>query len=101
MIFSPAKADFYDIIKNPVITEKSTLLSEYNKHVFVVDKRANKSDISQAVEAIFAVKVKSVNIINCKGKKKTFKGVKGVRASYKKALVTLQNGSTLDLTGKL
>jgi large subunit ribosomal protein L23 len=87
----------YDVIKSPVVTEKSTLLSQQNKVTFKVDVRANKQDIKKAVEALFKVKVKSVNTINQEGKIKLFRGRPGQRNATKKAIVTLAEGETLDV----
>jgi large subunit ribosomal protein L23 len=89
----------YDLIRSPIITEKTTILSEQNKFTFHVADYAEKSFIKTAIEKIFAVKVKKVNIINVKGKKKRFKGVIGRQSDKKKAIVTLQKDYTIDLTG--
>lgn len=87
----------YDIIIEPVITEKSTELSEqFNKSVFVVSKTATKPLVKKAVEEIFQVKVESVNIVNLKGKTKTFRGRKGKQSDVKKAIVTLSKESKID-----
>lgn len=89
----------YDLIRNPVITEKSTFLGEQQKYVFEVSKFAHKLSVKKAVEAIFNVKVESVNILNKKGKVKRFKGVKGCRADSKKAIVTLMGDYSIDMSG--
>ncbi|NRB10490.1 MAG: 50S ribosomal protein L23 [Rickettsiaceae bacterium] len=89
----------YDLIRNPVITEKSTILEEQNKYIFKIAKDANKVTVKKAIEEIFEVKVNSVNIINIKGKIKKFKGVKGRRSDIKKAVITLKEGSTIDIAG--
>lgn len=89
----------YDLIHKPLITEKTTILSEQNKYVFKVATCASKPLIKKAVEAIFEVKVKSVNMINQKGKVKKFKGTLGRRSDVKKAIVTLENGYNIDFTG--
>lgn len=89
----------YDLIKKPLITEKSTALGEQNKYVFEVIPAANKNSIKKAVEAIFEVKVKAVNMLNQKGKVKKFKGITGRRADVKKAIVTLEKDYTIDLAG--
>lgn len=89
----------YDLIHKPLITEKTTILSEQNKYVFKVATCASKPLIKKAVEAIFEVKVKSVNMINQKGKVKKFKGTLGRRSDIKKAIVTLENGYNIDFTG--
>ena len=88
----------YKIIRQPIVTEKATKLSEYNKVVFEVAYKSNKNEIKGAVEKLFSVKVKSVNIINIKGKVKRFKGVLGKRNGIKKAIITLQEGNTIDIS---
>jgi large subunit ribosomal protein L23 len=88
----------YQVILNPLITEKATQLSEFNKVVFSVPLSANKVDIKLSVEKIYSVKVNSVNTILLKGKKKIFKGIIGRRVDTKKAIVTLAAGNTIDLS---
>ncbi len=88
----------YDVIVSPVITEKATNLSEHNKVVFRVRKDATKPQIKEAVEKLFDVKVKSVNTLVTKGKVKLFRGTRGQRSDVKKAVVTLQEGHTIDIT---
>lgn len=88
----------YDIIKSPVITEKATLLSEHNKVVFKVASTATKPQIKEAVEKLFDVKVKSVNTLVAKGKVKVFRGTRGQRSDVKKAIVTLEEGQSIDVT---
>ena len=88
----------YDVILAPVITEKSTLASEANQVVFNVAKTATKPAIKQAVEALFGVKVKAVNTFVRKGKIKRFRGVKGRQSDVKKAVVTLAEGQSIDVT---
>jgi len=88
----------YDIILAPVITEKATLLSEKNQIVFKVRKDATKPQIKAAVEALFNVKVTAVNTMNVKGKVKRFRGRVGKRPDVKKAIVTLAEGSRIDVT---
>jgi large subunit ribosomal protein L23 len=90
---------YYDLIRKPLITEKATMLAEVNKYTFSVRRDANKSDIRQAVEYVFAVKVDSVCVANVKGKVKRFKGKLGTRAAMKKAIVTLSPGHTIDFSG--
>ena len=87
----------YDTITAPWITEKATMLSEENKVVFRVPLTATKPQIKEAVEALFKVKVKSVNTIRVLGKVKRFKGILGKRNDFKKAIVTLNEGETIDL----
>ena len=91
-------ARHYDTILSPVITEKSTLLSEQNKVVFKVADDASKDEIAAAVEALFSVKVTKVNTVVTKGKTKRFRGIKGRRSDVKKAIVTLQEGQSIDVT---
>lgn len=91
----------YDIIKRPVITEKSTFLSANNQVVFMVDSVASKPEIKSAIENVFSVKVKSVNVINGKSKVKYFRGRKGARSAFKKAVITLEAGQTIDITAKI
>jgi large subunit ribosomal protein L23 len=88
----------YDVIVSPVITEKATALSEQNKVVFKVRSDATKPQIKEAVEKLFDVKVKSVNTLVTKGKVKLFRGVRGQRSDVKKAVVTLAEGQTIDVT---
>ena len=91
-------ARHYDAILSPVITEKATLLSEHNKVVFRVAADATKDEIAAAVEALFKVNVTKVNTLNVKGKTKRFRGIKGRRADVKKAVVTLAEGQSIDIT---
>jgi large subunit ribosomal protein L23 len=91
-------ARHYDTILSPVITEKSTLLSEENKVVFKVPLNATKKDIAEAVEELFKVKVKAVNTLRQKGKVKRFRGIMGRRDDVKKAVVTLEEGHSIDVT---
>jgi large subunit ribosomal protein L23 len=88
----------YDVIVSPVITEKATALSEQNKVVFKVRRDATKPQIKEAVEKLFDVKVKSVNTLVTKGKVKMFRGTRGQRSDVKKAVVTLEEGQTIDVT---
>ena len=88
----------YEAILSPVITEKSTKLSEHNQVVFRVPHDATKPQIKKAVEELFKVKVKGVNTLVTKGKKKMFRGRVGERSDVKKAIITLQEGSTIDVT---
>ncbi|MEO1066698.1 MAG: 50S ribosomal protein L23 [Pseudomonadota bacterium] len=88
----------YDIIRSPVITEKSTMASENNQVVFNVAATATKPEIKKAVETLFSVKVKAVNTLNRKGKMKRFRGIVGKQSDVKKAIVTLADGSSIDVT---
>ena len=88
----------YEIIRSPLISEKSTFISQFNYYVFKVSPNSSKNEIKNAVENIFKVEVKSVNTLIQKGKKKRFRGKVGVRASIKKAFVKLAEGQTIDTT---
>jgi large subunit ribosomal protein L23 len=88
----------YDVIVSPVITEKATNLSDFNKVVFRVAPDATKPQIKEAVERLFDVKVVSVNTLVTKGKNKVFRGRQGRRADVKKAIVTLAEGESIDVT---
>ena len=88
----------YDIIVAPVITEKSTFAAENNQVVFKVADTATKPQVKEAVEALFNVKVKAVNTLNRKGKTKRFRGIKGKQSDVKKAVVTLEEGHSIDIT---
>jgi large subunit ribosomal protein L23 len=92
------KAELYDVIRKPIITEKATMASENNAVVFEVSMDANKPMIKEAVETLFNVKVKAVNTTVTKGKVKRFKGKLGVRKDVKKAYVTLEAGNTIDVS---
>jgi len=91
-------ARHYDTILAPVITEKATLLSEQNKVVFRVAGDASKDEIAAAVEALFKVNVTKVNTVVTKGKTKRFRGIVGRRSDVKKAIVTLAEGQSIDIT---
>ncbi len=93
-----AKTEHYDVIRKPIITEKSTLASEHGAVVFEVAMAANKPQIKEAVEGLFGVKVKAVNTTITKGKAKRFRGQLGKRKDVKKAYVTLEEGNTIDVT---
>ena len=88
--------DSRSLIKRPVITEKTTKLMEENKYCFIVDPKANKTQIRQAVEEIFKVKVKSVNTLNTLGKIKRMGRYEGRRPSWKRAIVTLEKGNRIE-----
>lgn len=88
----------YDVITAPVITEKSTMVSEQNQVIFNVAKSATKTEIKAAVEALFGVKVKAVNTMVRKGKLKRFRGTLGRQNDVKKAIVTLVDGESVDVT---
>lgn len=92
------QADLYDIIVAPVITEKATLASENNQVIFKVAPYATKPQIKEAVERLFNVKVKAVNTINRSGKVKRFRGIRGKQNDIRKAVVTLHEGNSIDVT---
>lgn len=87
----------YEIIRQPVVTEKSTLGSQHGQVTFRVPLEATKPQVKQAVETLFKVKVTAVNTLRQKGKTKRFKGVKGFRSDSKKAVVSLEPGQTIDV----
>ena len=92
------KRSAYDVIVAPVITEKATLASEANQVIFKVRTDATKTEIKSAIEALFKVKVKAVNTIVRKGKQRTFRGIKAVLSDTKRAVVTLEDGHSIDVT---
>ena len=92
------REQMYDTIVRPVITEKATNGSEHNQVTFKVPLSASKPEIKEAVEALFSVKVTAVNTLVVKGKTKRFKGRPGKRSDWKKAIVTLAEGHTIDVT---
>jgi large subunit ribosomal protein L23 len=92
------KVNHYDVVLAPHITEKSTMLSENNAVVFKVASGASKPEIKEAVEALFNVQVTGVNTIVTKGKSKRWKGKPYQRSDFKKAIVTLAEGQTIDVT---
>jgi large subunit ribosomal protein L23 len=91
------KFNYLDTIISPNITEKSTALSEFNKIVFKVHKGAKKDTIKKSIEKIFKVNVIKINTINLKGKTKMIKNKKTYKSGYKKAIVTLKKGQSIDL----
>lgn len=86
----------YEIIRAPHVTEKATLGSQYGQVTFTVPNTATKPRIKEAVETLFGVKVKAVNTLIQKGKTKRFRGIAGRKADFKKAIVTLEEGQTID-----
>ena len=90
--------DAHDLIRSPVITEKSTMVSEFNQVIFKVARDASKPEIKAAVERLFNVKVKAVNTYVRKGKKKTFKNIRALLSDSKRAIVTLEEGHSIDVT---
>lgn len=93
-----SKERMYDIIRAPVITEKATMGSEHNQVTFKVPLDASKPEIKAAVEGLFGVKVTAVNTLVSKGKVKRFRGRVGQRSDVKKAIITLAEGNTIDVT---
>ena len=91
----------FDTVIAPVITEKSTIAAEHNQVVFRVPLDASKPQIAEAVEALFKVKVKAVNTLRNKGKNKHFQGRPYTRSTVKKAIVTLEEGHSIDVTGRI
>jgi large subunit ribosomal protein L23 len=92
------KKDAHDIIRAPIITEKSTLVSEHNQVVFKVARDASKPEIKAAVEKLFGVKVKAVNTQVRKGKMKAFRRIRARQSDSKRAIVTLEEGHSIDVT---
>ena len=95
---APSRERMYSLIRSPLITEKSTVISEHNQVSFRVPVEATKPEIRAAVEGLFDVKVTAVNTILQKGKKKRFRGRLGKRSDVKKAIVTLADGDSIDVT---
>ena len=89
---------YYDTILSPVVTEKATNVNEHDQIIFKVAMDATKPDIKTAVENLYSVKVKRVNTIVCKGKTKRFRGRLGKQNDYKKAIVTMVDGHSIDIT---
>ena len=85
-----------NIIQKPILTEKSTNLNQFNQYTFKVNLKSNSLEIKNAIEKIFKVKVSKVNTSIVRGKLKTFKGVTGFKKNYKKAIITLKEGSAID-----
>ena len=88
----------FEIIRNPLVSEKSTFVSQFNYYVFKVSNKSTKSQIKQAVEKLFDVKELSVNTLNQNGKIKKFRNISGKRPNFKKAFVKLAEGNTIDTT---
>ena len=88
----------YEVIRTPLVSEKSTYVSQFNYYVFKVSKKSTKPQIKQAVEKLFDVKVLSVNTLNQNGKIKKFRNISGKRPDFKKAFVKLAEGNTIDTT---
>jgi large subunit ribosomal protein L23 len=91
-------ANMYEVIRAPHVSEKTARLQEVsNQYVFEIAKTATKADVKAAVEQIFSVKVEAVNVVNVKGKSKSFKNRQGRRADWRKAYVTLADGQSIDV----
>ena len=95
------KIHYLDTIISPNLTEKSTSLSEFNKVVFKVNKKANKKLIKKNIEKIFKVNVIKINTINIRGKAKIVRNRKAYKSGYKKAIITLKKGQTIDLSTRI
>jgi len=87
---------YLDILRAPLVTEKTAQAGEYNQYAFKVAKSASKPEIKSAVEEIFEVRVTNIQTVNAKGKSRGFRGVRGRRSDWKKAYVTLAEGQTID-----
>jgi large subunit ribosomal protein L23 len=92
------QAEMYAIVRSPVITEKATQISGFRQFAFRVPLAATKPEIKAAIEGLFKVKVTAVNTLRQEGKNKIFRGRRGKRSDYKKAMVTLAEGQTIDVT---
>ena len=90
-----------NLIKKPVITEKSTANAQFNKYIFEVRNDANKINIKKTIEDIYKVKVQKLNSLKVKSKPKVFKGQRGTRSELKRIIVTLKEGNTIDMSGKV
>ena len=90
-----------NLVKKPVITEKSTANAQFNKYIFEVRNDANKINIKKTIEEIYKVKVQKLNSLNVKSKPKVFKGQRGTRSELKRIIVTLKEGNTIDMSGKV
>ena len=90
-----------NLIKKPVITEKSTANAQFNKYIFEVRNDANKINIKKTIEDIYKVKVQKLNSLNVKSKPKVFNGQRGRRSELKRIIVTLKEGNTIDMSGKV
>ena len=90
-----------NLIKKPVITEKSTSNAQFNKYIFEVRNDANKTNLKKIIEDTYKVKVQKLNSLNTKSKPKVFKGQRGTRSELKRIIVTLKEGNTIDMSGKV
>lgn len=90
--------DAYKILKEPHVSEKATVLTDQNQYIFKIFPRANKVETKKAIEDVYGVKVKNVNIINVHRKQRVLRGIKGFKPGYKKAIVTLKKGHKIEIT---
>ena len=95
------KINIFDNIKTPIITEKATILSEQNKVSFKVHEKATKETIKKNIEKLYKVKIIKVNTVNVKPKSKFVRGKKAIKQGYKKVIITLKKGQSIDLTSGL
>lgn len=93
-------ANLFNVVRAPLVSEKTARLAENNQYVFEVATTATKGDVKAAVESLFNVKVAAVNVVNVKGKSKTFKFREGRRVDWRKAYVTLAEGQSIDIMAK-
>lgn len=98
---NPKSERLYDLIKSPIVTEKSTMGSTLNRYSFKIAPDATKNEIKLAIETLFKVKVESVNTLNQAGKEKRFRGIKGRQVGCKKAVVRLAKGNVIDVGAKV
>jgi large subunit ribosomal protein L23 len=98
LVVKLTQAQMYEIVRSPVITEKATLMSAHRQVAFRVPLLATKPEIKAAVEGLFKVKVTAVNTLRQEGKSKIFRGRRGRRSDYKKAMITLAEGHMIDVT---
>ena len=96
-----SKGRIYEIIRRPLITEKTSMINEQNQYAFVVDINTNKVEVKTAIETLFKVKVEKVNILVSKGKSKIFRSIKGKRKDTKKAYIRLKKGQVLDINSNI
>lgn len=96
-----SKVQMYDLLRQPLITEKASMMMVHNQVAFLVPVTANKFEVKAAVEGLFDVKVEKVNTLRQKGKTKGFRGIKGTRPERKKAIVTLAEGHSIDVASGL
>ena len=98
IVAKPSKERMFELLRSPIITEKATLISEFNQVSFWVPVDADKFEVKAAIEGLFDVKVTAVNTLRLKGKSKQFRGQPGRREERKKAIATLAEGQSIDIT---